>query len=83
MIPLLLQKMIDHKIDCGDNGLMRWFFGNIAKTETDKGMVISKIEPRTRKTDGFSALQAAYATMCIYKSKNRVVKRVFRMSSTD
>ncbi len=83
VIPLILQKMIDHKIYCGDNGLMRWFFGNIAKTETDKGMVISKIEPRTRKTDGFSALQAAYATMCIYKSKNRVVKRVFRMSTGD
>lgn len=61
--PLLLYHIVDHKIYCGENKTMRWFFGNVYKEEVKGVLKIDKIEPHRRKTDGVFALIAAYAVM--------------------
>lgn len=61
--PLILQGLADHKLYFGADLTMRWFLGNVCKTE-DKGILrIEKIERHRRKTDGVYALIAAYAVM--------------------
>lgn len=56
--PTILSKFTRHELAWGaDNSLMNWYTNN-AKTITDpKGNItFGKIEPRSRKTDGFMAL---------------------------
>ncbi|TDX52148.1 terminase TerL endonuclease subunit [Orenia marismortui] len=55
--PLVESVFSEEKIIFGDNPTMRWYVNN-TKTETDKkgNTTYLKIEPKTRKTDGFFAL---------------------------
>lgn len=47
-------------LSCGDNPLFRWCANNVKIVEDKKGnSVFEKIEPKSRKTDGFQALCAA------------------------
>ena len=58
--PVITSKFADHKIVWGDNPLMRWYTNNAKKIMDAKGNVTyGKIEPKSRKTDGFMALVAA------------------------
>ena len=58
--PVITSKFADHKIIWGDNPLMRWYTNNAKKIMDAKGNVTyGKIEPKSRKTDGFMALVAA------------------------
>lgn len=45
----------------GENSLMRWYVGNTKQVVDKKGNVtFEKIEPKSRKTDGFMAFVAAF-----------------------
>lgn len=58
--PLVEQIFSEETLVFGDNPTMRWYTNNTA-TETDKkgNITYIKIEPKTRKTDGFFALMHA------------------------
>lgn len=58
--PALCLEFARHQIVWGDCMIMRWFTNNAKKVTDKKGNVsFEKIEPKSRKTDGFMALVAA------------------------
>ena len=58
--PLISSAFLNHKIVWGDNMLMRWYTNNAIRILDKKGNItFGKIEPKSRKTDGFMALVAA------------------------
>ncbi len=58
--PSLCLEFAKHEIAWGDSMMMRWFTNNAKKVIDKKGNVtFEKIEPKSRKTDGFMALVAA------------------------
>ena len=55
--PLIEQLFAEEKIVFGDNPTMRWYTNNVYQEVDKKGnTAYYKIEPKTRKTDGFFAL---------------------------
>jgi phage terminase large subunit-like protein len=63
IIPTITSLFINHKIAWGDNPLMRWFANNSCIITSPAGnQTYGKIEPKSRKTDGFKAFAAA---MCV------------------
>lgn len=58
--PSLCLEFARHKVVFGDNMLMRWYVNNAKKVVDKKGNItFEKIEPKSRKTDGFMAYVAA------------------------
>lgn len=59
--PIISSAFLNHKIVWGDNMLMRWYTNNAIRIIDRRGNITyGKIEPKTRKTDGFMALVAAF-----------------------
>ena len=59
--PLITSAFLNHRIVWGDNMLMRWYTNNAIRIIDKRGNItFGKIEPKTRKTDGFMALVAAF-----------------------
>lgn len=59
--PIISSAFLNHKIVWGDNMLMRWYTNNAIRIIDKRGNITyGKIEPKTRKTDGFMALVAAF-----------------------
>lgn len=59
--PIISSAFLNHKIVWGDNMLMRWYTNNAIRIIDKRGNItFGKIEPKTRKTDGFMALIAAF-----------------------
>jgi len=57
LAPLIESIFAEEKIVFGDNPTMRWYINNTYQELDSKGNVTyKKIEPKTRKTDGFFAL---------------------------
>jgi len=55
--PLIESVFAEEKIAWGDNPTMRWYTNNTYQELDSKGNTsYKKIEPKTRKTDGFFAL---------------------------
>ena len=58
--PIITSQFANQRIIWGDNPLMRWYTNNAKQMIDAKGNVTyGKIEPKSRKTDGFMALVAA------------------------
>lgn len=58
--PIINSEFSNHNIVWGDNPLMRWYTNNVClKAEAHDNYTFSKIEPKSRKTDGFMAFVAA------------------------
>lgn len=58
--PAVTRIFSKHQIIWGDNPLMRWYVNNAKQCVDNKGNItFGKIEPKSRKTDGFMALVAA------------------------
>ena len=56
ILPVITSLFNKHRIIWGDNPLMRWFTNNAKLVDAGKGnYVYDKIEPKSRKTDGFMA----------------------------
>ena len=56
IVPVIDSLFNNHQITWGDNPLMRWFTNNTKLTDKTLGnYVYDKIEPKSRKTDGFMA----------------------------
>lgn len=56
IVPVIDSLFNNKKIIWGDNPLMRWFTNNTKLTDKNLGnFVYDKIEPKSRKTDGFMA----------------------------
>lgn len=56
IVPVIDSLFNNNKIVWGDNPLMRWFTNNTKLTDKSLGnYVYDKIEPKSRKTDGFMA----------------------------
>lgn len=59
--PLISSAFINHKICWGDNMTMRWMTNNATRMIDKRGNIsYGKIEPKSRKTDGFMAFVAAF-----------------------
>lgn len=59
--PIISSAFLNHKIIWGDNMLMRWYTNNAIRIIDKRGNITyGKIEPKSRKTDGFMALVAAF-----------------------
>lgn len=57
LAPLIESMFADETLALGDNPTMRWYINNTGKERDKKGNITYfKIEPKTRKTDGFFAL---------------------------
>lgn len=60
MYPVINSAFTNHNIIWGDNPLMRWYTNNAClKAEAHDNYSFGKIEPKSRKTDGFMAFVAA------------------------
>lgn len=71
--PLITSAFISHKIRWGDSMTMRWYVNNACRVIDKNGNTIfEKIEPKTRKTDGFMAFVAAF----IVAMKNEAIFEV-------
>ncbi|WP_073009819.1 terminase TerL endonuclease subunit [Clostridium amylolyticum] len=58
--PIINSEFTNHNIVWGDNPLMRWYTNNTClKPEKYDNYTFGKIEPKSRKTDGFMAFVAA------------------------
>ncbi|NEZ50245.1 terminase large subunit [Clostridium botulinum] len=58
--PIINSEFTNHNIVWGDNPLMRWYTNNTClKAEKYDNYTFGKIEPKSRKTDGFMAFIAA------------------------
>ncbi|MFA9381296.1 MAG: terminase large subunit domain-containing protein [Acetanaerobacterium sp.] len=58
--PVITSTFAHHAVIWGDNPLMRWYTHNSKMVELPSGNIIyGKIEPKSRKTDGFKAYVAA------------------------
>lgn len=59
--PLISSAFINHKICWGDNMTMRWMTNNATRLIDKRGNIsFGKIEPKSRKTDGFMAFVMAF-----------------------
>lgn len=59
--PIVNSALINHRIAWGDDPMMRWYANNVKLTAAAHGnYCYDKIEPKSRKTDGFMALAAAF-----------------------
>lgn len=59
--PLIISALDNRKIIFGDSPLMRWYINNAFQKQTrDGNITFEKIEPRSRKTDGFQAMVHAF-----------------------
>lgn len=66
--PLIASDFANHRIVWGDSALMRWYTNNTSAVEDKNGNIIyGKIEPKSRKTDGFMAFVAAYTQLDLLK----------------
>ncbi len=58
--PVITSAFVNHNIVWGDNPLMRWYANNTCMITSQAGNITyGKIEPKSRKTDGFKAFIAA------------------------
>ncbi|MBO0537920.1 terminase large subunit [Clostridium botulinum] len=58
--PVVTSAFANHNIVWGDNPLMRWYTNNTCMITSQAGNITyGKIEPKSRKTDGFKAFIAA------------------------
>lgn len=58
--PIITSSFVNHNIVWGDNPLMRWYTNNSCMIVSQAGNITyGKIEPKSRKTDGFKAFVAA------------------------
>lgn len=58
--PRLIAKLNRQQVAFGDDALMRWYINNTKQLLDTRGNItFGKIEPKTRKTDGFMAAVAA------------------------
>ena len=59
--PIISSAFLNHKIVWGNNMLMRWYTNNAIRIIDKRGNIsYGKIEPKSRKTDGFMAMVAAF-----------------------
>lgn len=66
--PLIASDFANHRIIWGDSPLMRWYTNNTSAVEDKNGNIsYGKIEPKSRKTDGFMAFVAAYTQIEMLK----------------
>lgn len=60
IIPTISSLFNNHQIAWGDSPIMRWYCNNAKRETSSSGnMTYGKIEPKSRKTDGFKAFVAA------------------------
>ena len=75
--PIIASAFINHKIVWGDCMIMRWFTNNATRMIDKKGNItFGKIEPKSRKTDGFMAMVMAFICYMLRQD-------VFESSSQD
>lgn len=59
--PIITSAFLNHRIVWGDSMIMRWYTNNACRVIDKKGNItFEKIEPKSRKTDGFMALVGAF-----------------------
>ena len=59
--PIIASAFLNHRICWGDCMIMRWYTNNATRLIDKRGNIsFGKIEPKSRKTDGFMALVMAF-----------------------
>lgn len=59
VLPIIVSDFQNQRYVWGNNPLMRWYANNSKVETVGINMIIGKIEPKSRKTDGFKAFVAA------------------------
>lgn len=68
--PIISSAFLNHKIIWGDNMTMRWYTNNATRIIDKRGNIsYGKIEPKSRKTDGFMAMVAAFVVAQIKRDE--------------
>ena len=71
--PLIASDFANHKIVWGNSALMRWYTNNTSAIEDKNGNIsYGKIEPKSRKTDGFMAFVAAYTQLDLLRQSQPI-----------
>ena len=82
IIPTITSLFNNHAIGWGNNPLMRWYCNNSNRITSSAGnMTYGKIEPKSRKTDGFKAFVAAEILRDELITYNEMSKEMFMTSS--
>ncbi|HHX62159.1 MAG TPA: terminase large subunit, partial [Epulopiscium sp.] len=77
LAPMIEVMFADEKVAFGDNPTMRWYINNTYQQLDAKGNVTYlKIEPKTRKTDGFFAFIHALTKDGELKEQNTVFRKL-------
>lgn len=72
MAPVIASQFANRRILWGKNELMRWYTWNTKQIMNSDGNIsYGKIEPKSRKTDGFMALAAAATRVHLIEGWNR------------
>lgn len=78
IIPTITSLFNNNSIVWGDNPLMRWYCNNSNRIMSSNGnMTYGKIEPKSRKTDGFKAFVAAEILRDQLVTYNEVSKEIY------
>ncbi len=78
IIPTVTSLFNNHQIAWGNNPLMRWYCNNSKRVMSSSGNITyGKIEPKSRKTDGFKAFVAAETLRDELINYNEVSQEIF------
>ena len=81
--PVISSDFANQRIVWGDNLLMRWYTNNAKIVYDTKGNITyGKIEPKSRKTDGFMAFASAYTVEDMLKKQQTVSLKTFNEIQT-
>ena len=81
--PVISSDFANQRIVWGDNPLMRWYTNNAKIVYDTKGNITyGKIEPKSRKTDGFMAFASAYTVEDMLKKQQTVSLKTFNEIQT-
>lgn len=74
IVPSVNSLFVNGKVIWGDNPLMRWFTNNTKlEPAPNNNLKYGKIEPKSRKTDGFMAFVAAMTIEDCIKEKTEII----------
>ena len=81
LVPIITHGFIEERYVWGDNPMMRWYCHNSKQVTSQSGNITyGKIEPKSRKTDGFKAFIAAEAASDVLDQFETVTTSSIEMS---
>lgn len=77
-VPIIMSALEGRRVYFGDSAIMRWYLSNVKKVEQKGILTFDKIEPVSRKTDGFFSFMAAMTCADILDKYDKTACSTFR-----